>query len=108
MAVGTNLSYSVQPGTTLGTIVAPQSAKFFIKSIALVNTTTTAAKVTLHLTRNGTSASTVSQIVPNFEVSANNTVILENFGTLMIGDKIEGLQVTSGAISVHVTLVEVS
>lgn len=108
MAVGENLSVSVQPGTTLTTIVDVQTAKKFIKSIALVNTTSSPAKVTLNLTRSGTSASMVNQIVSNFEVANNDTRVLENFATMMIGDKIEGLQVTSGAISVHVTLVEVA
>lgn len=107
MAVGAHQSFSNQPGTSIGNVVNAQTAKQFIRSIELVNTTGTAATITLHLVRSGNTAGALSQIVPTMTVNPNSPIIIENVATMMVGDTIQGLQGTAGSISVHTTLVEV-
>lgn len=104
---GSHRGFSYQPGTTLGTLLSAQTVKYKIKSLELVNTTGTIANVTLHLVRSGNTAGALSQIVPNTPIPANDVKLLNDVGTIEIGDTIQGLQGTSGSISVHLELVEV-
>jgi hypothetical protein len=99
--------YTGQPGTALGTLVAAQTVKYWVKSIVLHNTTTTDATVKLNLVPSGGTAGVPNQLVDH-TVKAKDTVILNDVETLEVGDTIQGLQGTASAVTVHISGVEVS
>ena len=100
--------YTGQPGTTATTLyTAPSSTTSLIKNIIICNTTSAAATVTLSLVPSGGSAAVTNRIMSALNISANDTVAMDLSGVLSTGDFISALQGTSGALTLHITGVEV-
>jgi hypothetical protein len=105
--------YVGQPGTTASTVyTAPGNttaqptgyATAIIKDIWLVNTSASAATVTIGI--NGVAA--VNQIVPIQSIPANTAVPISALNKLLnASDTIQVMQGTASAITVHIDGVEV-
>lgn len=101
--------YTGQPGTTATTLyTAPASTSTIVKNILICNTTASAATITLSFVASGGSAGATNRIMSALEVTANNTVAFDLSGVLATGDFISALQGTSGALTLHITGVEVT
>lgn len=103
--------YKGQPGTGAGNLgsAVPAGKKWVIKQIVLVNTTATAATVTLDLNDSGEAGAQVTnRIVGGVSVAANDVVTLDLSAVLDAAGQINGLQGTAAAITVHVYGYEVS
>lgn len=101
--------YTGQPGTTATTLyTAPASTYTLVKNIILCNTTTSDAKVSVSFVPSGGSAGVTNRIMSDLNVKANDTVAMDLSGFLATGDFISAVQVTSGAVTLHVTGVEVT
>jgi hypothetical protein len=84
--------------------VTTPSATAIIKEILLANTTASPATVTLGI--NGTAAA--NQFIPTVTVAANDTKLISGMDTMLSGtDTLNGLQGTSGAITVTISGVEI-
>lgn len=89
-----------QPGTSTGVLATvAASRRVMLKQILLANTTGTAATVTLGI--GGTDAA--DQIVPAAEIPANTVESLDVSQVLEATETIDGLQGTSGAITVTIS-----
>lgn len=105
--------YFGQPGTSVSTLyTAPTNttanpspgATAIIKEIVIANTTGNVATVTLGI--NGASAA--NQIVPTLSVGANDSKVLSGLNTMLnSGDTLQGLQGTSGSITLTISGIEV-
>jgi hypothetical protein len=105
--------YKGQPTTSASTVyTAPANttsqpspyATAVIKEIIAVNTSGTAANVTLGI--NGVAAT--NQILPTKQVNANDSIVITQLNTaLSAGDTLQVLQGTSGAITLIVSGIEV-
>lgn len=97
--------YDAQPGTVTGVLATvPADHRWMSLQILLANTTILAATVTLG--KNGSAAA--NQFVPTVSIPANTVETLD-LGTALVleaGDTIDGLQGTSGAISVFVGVID--
>jgi hypothetical protein len=106
--------YMGQPGTTATTLytaptadsnVTSPSATAIVEEIILTNTTATAATITIGI--NGTAAADL--IIAATSIAANDVKILTGMRTnLSSGDTLQGLQGTSGAITVTISGSEVA
>ena len=97
--------YQGQPGTTSTLLHTVASGKkTIVKNILLCNTTSSDATVSMYF---GT-ATASNQVLNAYTVKANDTVLVELSGVLDAGDTIRALQGTSGAVTLHVTGVEVT
>jgi hypothetical protein len=109
--------YQGQPGTTVSTLytapaassnVTSPSATAYIKEIILANTTGAAATVTLYLVPSGGTAGVANMIVPALSINANDAKVLAGLNTFIpAGATIQGVQGTSGAITVTISGMEV-
>lgn len=109
MAVFTAVKlYTGQPNTTATTLyTAPASTRTIVKNIMLCNTTSTDTNITMSLVPSGGTAGTANRILAGLVVKANDTVVIEISGILNTGDFISALQATNGAITAHITGIEV-
>ncbi len=98
--------YFGTPATTDATLYTAPSVTpgAIVKQILLVNTTATAATVTLAL--NGTAATAANQILAAVSVAANQVITLDCSQVLNSGDTIHGLQGTSSACNVLISGLE--
>jgi hypothetical protein len=97
--------YQGQPGTASTLLHTVSSGKkTIVKNVLICNTTSTAANLSLYF---GT-ATASNQMLNAYNVRANDTVLIEMSGVLDAGDVIRALQGTSGALTIHVSGVEVT
>ncbi len=97
--------YQGQPGTTstlLHTVATGK--KTIVKNILICNTTSSAATLSVYF---GT-ASAPNQILNAYSVKANDTILIELSGVLDASDVVRALQGTTGALTVHLSGVEVT
>lgn len=92
--------YFGQPGTSNGTLfTVPANHNYIVSSITLANTTGSAATITL--ARNGTAATAANQFIPGVSLNANSVTTLTGPWPFVAADTLQGLQGTSGAITVY-------
>lgn len=106
MADAGSLVYGpAQPGTTNGTLyTVPGATTAHVKSVKVVNTTGTAATITLAL--NGTAATAANHwLFSAYSVPANGFVHVETYEALAAADTIQGLQGTSAALTVTISAI---
>lgn len=117
MAITSKKLYWGTPGTGSPAVLytVPTSTTTYVKEIALCNTTSSPAWVTLHFVNSGGAASTGNQFLGTFYVPASsstdparNTVIIACYEHLDTGDTIQGVQQTAGAVNMRICGVEVS
>lgn len=100
--------YTGQPSTSATTLyTAPASTTTIVKNIVICNTTASDATITVYFVPSAGSAGATNAIISGLTVTANNTLIIECSGVLATGDFISSLQGTSGALTLHITGVEV-
>jgi hypothetical protein len=101
--------YAGQPGTSAGTLyTCAQGEQIVVDNVIVCNTTGTAAVFTLDVVPSGGTAGVTHRIAAALSVAANATVSLAaSLAPLGIvleeGDTLNGLQVTSGALTLTVT-----
>ena len=105
MALTPTRAYLGQPGTTDGTLYTVSSSAgsyFIVKEILVVNTSASAATISLAL--NGTAATAANCAWADaYPVAANSSVVFALSTVLNASDTIHGLQGTSGALTVTVS-----
>ncbi|MDB5054444.1 MAG: hypothetical protein JWM44_2494 [Bacilli bacterium] len=101
--------YGAQPSTILATLyTVPAATTEIIKEIVLTNTTATDATITLYLVDSGGTAGATNMLLNAYPVKAKDTVFISMSEVLATGGTIQGLQGTSGAVTVRISGVEVS
>lgn len=101
--------YTDQPGTSVETLyTVPTDTTTIVKNIVLSNTTGADETITIHFVPSGGTADATNQIVSNSAIGANDTVTIDLSGVLEVGDTIQAVQVTSGAITAYISGVEVA
>lgn len=91
-----------QPGTSTAVLATvPASTRWTIRSIVICNTTGTAATLTLGI--GGTAVG--DRLLSAISVPANDTLIVEPWTQLDAAETIDGLQGTSGALTVSISVV---
>ena len=91
-----------QPGTGNGTLyTVPGATSAVIRHIRVANTT--AAAATISLAVNGTAATAANCLLSVFSVPANGVHDWSGFLHLSATDTIQGLQGTSGALTVTIS-----
>jgi hypothetical protein len=105
--------YGAQPSNVLATLyTVPAATTEIIKEIVLTNTTATDATITLYLVDSGGTAGVTNMLLNAYPVTASltikDTVFISMSEVLAAGGTIQGLQGTSGAITVRISGVEVS
>jgi hypothetical protein len=91
--------YRGVPTTISSTLyTVPATTTSYIKSISLCNTTASPAEITLQID---------SVTIVNSTISANNTVVINDIGVMTVGELLTGSQVTTNAISVWISGMEV-
>lgn len=106
MADNGDLIYGpAQPGTTNATLyTVPGATQAHIKSVKVVNTTASAATITLAL--NGTSDTAANHwLFSAYSVPANGYIHVETFESLDAGDTITGKQGTGSALTVTISAI---
>lgn len=97
--------YQGQPGTTSTLLHTVASGKkTIVKNILLCNTTSNDATMTVYFG----AATAANQMMNAYTVKANDTVLVELSAVLDAADVIRALQGTSGAITMHISGVEVT
>lgn len=93
-----------QPGTGNGTLyTVPGATTATIRNIHICNTTGTAATISLAL--NGTAATAANCLLSALSIPANGSYDWSGFLVLATGDTLQGLQGTSGALTVTVSAI---
>lgn len=101
--------YVGQPGTTNTTLyTVPANTQGIIKYIKICNTTTNDATITLSLVPSGGSAGSTNRLINADTLRANETKAIDTGEVLNAGDFISALQGTSGAITLHISGIEVT
>lgn len=102
---GSRVYGPAQPGTTNGTLyTVPGGTTAHVKSIKVVNTTGSAAWITLAI--NGSSDTAGNHwVFSSYSVPANGFVHVETYEALATTDTIQGKQQTSGALTVTISAV---
>ena len=91
-----------QPGTGNGTLyTVPGATSVVVRSIHVCNTTSSAA--TLSLAINGTAATAANCWLDELSIPANGSYDWSGFLALATTDTIQGLQGTSGALTVTIS-----
>lgn len=91
-----------QPGTSNGTLyTVPADTQLIVRSIHACNTT--GASATLSLAINGTAATAANCWLEAYPVQADDTYDWSGMLVLEAADTIQGLQGTSGAITVTIS-----
>ena len=103
--------YTGQPGTTdtlLYTAPAGGGNKAQIRAIHLANTTDLDATITIAWPAGASGVDAAEQFIPGITLGPRGTYDWEGNQTLEAGETIRGLQGTSGAITAHISGVEVT
>ena len=109
MPVTAKRFYHAQPGTSNGTLFTAAAGKTtVVKEIVISNTTGTAATVTLNVVPVAGSATAANRIVAAKSIPANDLVVIALSLVMNENETLQGLQGTSGAITVTVSGVEQS
>lgn len=100
--------YVGQPGTTATTLyTVPASTSAIVKNIIVCNTTASSATVTISFVPTGGTAGSTNRVFNTYTVLPNGTATIDLSNVLNTGDFINALQGTSGAITLHISGVEV-
>lgn len=104
MADALKRMYLGQPGTTNGTLYTAPAAGAVVRTIHINNTTTSAATISLGI--NGTPATAANAFYSAFSVPPNGIHVWN--GSIVLGnaDTVQGLQGTSGALTLVISGVE--
>lgn len=86
----------------------PSNTKTIVKNIVLVNTTGTEANVTVNLVPVGGTPQNSNQLISAYKVQQHDTVVIDVSLVLESGDSLRAQQGTAGAVTLHVSGVEVS
>lgn len=96
--------YFGQPATTNATLYTAPAAGSVVRTIHISNTTATAATISLGL--NGTPATAANAFYSAFSVPPNGIHVWNGNIVLDNGNTLQGLQGTSGALTVLISGVE--
>lgn len=109
MAINYKRLYTGRPGTAVETLVSSTAGQRLLKQIVLSNNTATVATVTLYAVPSGGTAGPDNVLCPTVSVPANGAIPW-SFAEFVLdpGDTVQGLQATSGAVTVHIHGLEVS
>lgn len=96
--------YLGQPGTTNGTLYTAPAAGAVVRTIHIVNTTSSSATVSIGI--NGSPNTAANAIYSGFAIPASGIHVWN--GTLVLGngDTLQGFQGTSAALTVTISGVE--
>lgn len=107
MAVIAKRLYEDQPATTIATLyTVPVGTKTIVKNIIINNTTLNDAKINIHFVKGGDTAGAKNKI-NNFTVRAEDMISIDLSSVIEEGDTIQALQITSGALTLYISGVEV-
>lgn len=104
MADALKRMYFGQPGTSNGTLYTAPAAGSVVRTIHIANTTTSSATISLGI--NGTAATAANAFYSAFAVPPNGIHVWNGNIVLGNGDTVQGLQGTSGALTVVISGVE--
>lgn len=100
--------YLNQPSTSIVTLyIVPASTTTIVKSIKITNTTAIDAKIDLYFVPSGGTPAAANKMISQITVPANGAYREDCTDVLSAGDSIQSAQVTSGALTVHISGVEV-
>lgn len=108
MAILWKRLYTGRPGLTMETLVpAVTSGTRQLKQVVLVNRSTSSATITLHAVPADGVANEDNVLIPNLTLEPRSVVPI-SFAcfTLDVNDTIQGMQGTTGAVTVHIHGVE--
>jgi hypothetical protein len=93
-----------QPGTTNGTLyTVPGATTATLRNIHIANTTASAATISLAI--NGTAATAANCFLSGLSIPANGSYDWSGFLVLATTDTLQGLQGTTGALTVTVSAI---
>lgn len=96
--------YFGQPGTTNATLYTAPSTGAVVRTIHVANTSSSAATFSIGL--KGTAATAANQIIGSFSVPGYGLFVENVSIVLESGDTLQGLQGTSGALTLVISGVE--
>lgn len=108
MAYTPTKMYVGQPGTSDTLLYTAPAGGAIIKSLLVTNTTGSAATITLAWPAGASGVDAAEQALGATSVPANSYVQIETSQVLANGETVRGLQGTSGALTVHLSGVEIS
>lgn len=91
-----------QPGTGAGDLFTQSGAVAHVNNITVANTTAIDATITISIGADGTT----TRILDRVNVPARSSLVLNGYWYLANGEKMQGLQGTSAALTVTISGVE--
>ena len=98
--------YQGSPSQEMAPLYEVINGKTILKNILLCNTESTTKKIDVYI-QDGSDDSKVNNIIASYPVQGNDTIVIDMSCIMELGDSILSKQETTGAISLHVSGVEV-
>jgi len=83
--------------------LVPSSTKVIIKQVVIANTKNTASKIALSLVASGGNAGNENRILPDMDIEANTSVVVDLSQVMEAGDFLSAKQGTAGAVTITIS-----